>query len=175
MIFYFILSAFIILLAIGGWIYYKKVGYTKNYQDNFRGDGFSLVMVVIYILITIGFTIASLIASATKTYREEDLLRVKTQEKILVEKAVILTAQFSNYLVEIYPDIEKSIFNKIAPENVHIYLVKYPELRSSETIRKLVDEISKLQDNVYDKKLLYAEIQRDINYYYKNPWIAIRF
>ena len=132
-------------------------------------------MVVIFCLLTIGFIIASLVCTSKNAFNKEDLKKVQKCEQIYTEKANLLTMKFSNYLAEIYPNLEKSIFEKISPENVSVYFVKYPELKSSHTIEKLVDEISELQDSVYAQKIMSAEIQRDIDYYYNNPWLLFTF
>lgn len=173
MLFYFIIAVIFALIGAVGFIYYRVQGHDNN-EDDIRGNGVGYSMILLIVLLTIGFIIASLVSSATNTYNLEDLQKVKKYEQILTEKADVLTIQFTNYLAEIYPNLEKGIFDKISPQNISIYLVKYPELKSSETIRKLVDEISKLQDAVYEQKLKEAEIQRDINYYHKNPWILFR-
>lgn len=175
MLFFSIMLVIISSLYLFGRIYYKVKGRDGAYEGDFRGDGFAQVMAGFFIINIVVFILISLITYSTNAYKIEDLQKVKTYETILAEKADVLTGQFTNYLVEIYPNLEKSIFEKISPQNVSIYLVKYPELRSSETIRKLVDEISKLQDAVYQQKLDAAAIQRDINFYNKNPWVLIKF
>ena len=172
MLFYFIILLIFVSIGSIAFIYYRVHG--RNSSDEIRGNEVGYSMILFIVLTTIVFIISSLVLSSKNTYNLEDLQKVRKYEQILTEKADVLTTQFTNYLAEIYPNLEKGIFDKISPQNISIYLVKYPELKSSETVRKLVDEISKLQDAVYEQKLKEAEIQRDIDYYHKNPWILFR-
>jgi len=171
MIFYLIISIPFVLLSITGLIYYLKIGKNKNYSDDFRGDGMFVGTFIVECLITLIFLIATMVCSSNNTFNKEDLKKTQKYETILNDKANNLTTQFAKYLAELYPNLEKNIFKDISPKDVDIYLVKYPQLKSSDTIKKLVSEISKLQDAVYQQKLNEARIQRDIDYYHNNPWL----
>ena len=51
-----------------------------------------------------------------------------------------------------YTEIELEVFEKIRPENLSLYAVHYPNLRSSETLRDLSDRIGALYGEVYDAR-----------------------
>lgn len=82
-----------------------------------------------------------------------------------------LTTQFARYLYEVYPKHEQDIYNKIAPENVDIYFVKYPELKASETITELVNQISILQTAYYNQKIERAELRKRMRFREVSPWL----
>ena len=105
----------------------------------------------------------------------ETLEQLRNQEKIYENRANILVSEFSNYLAVVYPNHEKEIFEKISPNTIDIYLVKYPELRSSDTIVELVKQIRSLSDDIYRQQLRREEILRDMRYRQINPWILHGF
>lgn len=100
----------------------------------------------------------------------EDVVKIERFETIYKKRAELLTRKFAYYLAEIYPNLEKNIFEKISSKDVDIYLVKYPNLRSSETITKLVEQILSLEDDYYNQKLKKAEILKDLRYRLRSPW-----
>ena len=101
----------------------------------------------------------------------ESLKTFEQKEAILSEKAVNLTTQFANYLADAYPQHEKDLFKDMSPEKVSIYMVKYPEIRSSETMVKLVEEIGKLQNDVYHQRLARTDAEQRIRVRLRNPWL----
>ncbi len=99
----------------------------------------------------------------------EDINRYKANEIVYEKKADDLTETFKLYLGQIYPDLEKSIFKDISPANADIYLVQYPELKSSNTIIELVTQIKKLRSAIYDQEIKINKSQKDINSRKRNP------
>jgi hypothetical protein len=122
------------------------------------------------IFLTITF-ISSMVAYSDQLSDIEDLQKIDKTRAILQDKSNVLTTQFAKYLAELYPNQEKDIFNKISPKDVSIYLVKYPEIKSADTIIKLVDQINQLQSSVYAQDIQKQELLKDMRYRQVNPWI----
>jgi len=95
----------------------------------------------------------------------EDLTNIKAlgSKKIIYQKmADTQLAEFKNYLGEVYPNIEKEIFNSLSPENVTAYAIRYPEIKSNETIMELVKLINQKITQVYNCDIRTAEIEARI-------------
>jgi hypothetical protein len=101
----------------------------------------------------------------------ENLKKLDKYKQIYLFKSEILTKKFENYLLKVYPQHEKDIFNKVKPQDIDIYFVRYPELKASETIKLLVGEVRTLQNDYYAQSLLEADIVRRITYRSKSPWL----
>lgn len=100
-----------------------------------------------------GSLIPTLVAYTNNVNDTQDIFKYQRNEQTYIKRAENLTGQFKSYLAVQYPNYEKSIFKAISPGNVAAYLVKYPELRSSETIVALVNQIRDLNDAVYQQEL----------------------
>jgi hypothetical protein len=100
----------------------------------------------------------------------ESIVMVDEQTEILNRKANELMGEFKLHLGETYPNLEKDIFSKISPESLSVYMVQYPQLRSSETIIELVKQINSLKSNVYDMEMRRAEFKKEIRYRLRSPW-----
>lgn len=96
-------------------------------------------------------------------------------EKIYAKKADELIGIFAKYLMEAYLSHEKEIFDKISPELIDIYLVKYPELQASKTIMELVAKINHLQSDRYDQMVQKERELACIRIRKKNPWVYRMF
>jgi hypothetical protein len=91
-------------------------------------------------------------------------------EQIYKNKAEALTAQFASHLAITYPNHEKEIFKNIAPGQVNLYLVKYPELQASKTLVVLVEQINKLQADYYQQQIEREKVLATIRYRPKSPF-----
>ncbi len=143
----------------------KKRGKVTNYEE---GAGVLVVIGIISVLIAF---ISTGIVYYDQLSDIEDVKKFQEVESIYKKKADALSAEFAGYLAQKYPEHEKEIFNKIGPEKVQFYLVKYPEIRASETITKLVGHINKLQSDVYNQQVKRAEAKKNIRLRSRNPWI----
>ena len=96
-------------------------------------------------------------------------IRAKLKIVIIYEqKQTELLSQFKLYLFEKYPEFEERI-NSISAGNADIIL-KYPEIKSSKTIIKLVDEMNNLASNIYSEKISIENECATIRYMLKNKW-----
>ena len=103
----------------------------------------------------------------------EEVTRMKNVIKIYDTKATNLAKEFGEYLAVKYPKQEKDIFEKIKPGTIDIYLVKYPEIRSHETIMALVKQLRSLRDDVYDTQIKLEGTLKKLRYRIKSPWVFI--
>lgn len=122
----------------------------------------------IFLLISI---ITTMVNYSDQIRDVEELKKLNKYEQIYSLKSEVLAEKFANYLSEIYPQHEKDIYNKITPQEIDLYLVKYPELKASETIILLIEQIRTLQDDYYTQVLKKAEVIKTMLFRQKNPWI----
>ena len=166
---------FVVIFAIGALIFAVPVHkYCKKHVDDYEGEGCPVVAIIcgfISVVCVFALFISTIVAYSDQVNDFHDLKKIDKLEVLYQEKAQTLTTQFASYLAEAYPDHEKAIFDKISPEKIDLYLVKYPDLRSSETITALVGQISKLQAEYYQQKVDRINMLRDVNYRPKSPWI----
>lgn len=153
------------------WSIYRHVKNGSTYGE-VGGKDVSYVLLGISIAILAAGFIFQLANYSRQISDGEELAKIERFEEIYQKKADALTKQFAYYLADIYPDHEKNIFEDISPEGIDIYLVKYPELRASETIVHLVSEIKILQNDFYNQQLAREEVIRDMLYKIKSPWIV---
>ena len=114
-----------------------------------------------------GLILITTIITQCVTYYHQvyDIERINKQyefKKIQTKKSDELISEFKLYLAEIYPDIEKNIFDSIKPDNVTVYMMKYPEIKSSETITKLVSLINSIKGACYSYDFEISRIQQKI-------------
>jgi len=98
----------------------------------------------------------------------KNLLIYKDQQDTLI-------AEFRIYLADKYPDIEKEIFKLITDAKSDVQMIlKYPEIKSSKTLLKLVDQIDELAKKVYTNKISLEYDFAKIRFYNNNKWFYLR-
>lgn len=164
---------FFLLFAILTIISFCRQNFLDNtHRENKNGwRDLGVIFCVITVIVIASGTGRTLAAYTNQKYDNERLTQVSQFQDILQKRADSLTSKFAHYLAEVYPEHEKNIFEKIKPEDCDIYLAKYPELKSSDTIIQLVIQIRSLQDDFYKQQLTRAEILRDMRYRKKSPWV----
>lgn len=100
----------------------------------------------------------------------ETLPQYDKQISIYEDQRDVLTQEFKGYLAESYPQYEKSIFESIKPDNLNICFIKYPELRSSDTIMLLANKIYELNKLIYDVNISREDTLKMIRVRQRN-WI----
>ncbi len=166
----FILFPIFGLSAFGLFAWWRS---TKNEKGSDTKEGWEVVVGIsgfICLILVIAQCIIFPLGYSDQIDNFFNLKKLMQTEKIYQEKASALTMQFAGYLVKAYPSHEKDIYQKIKPEGIDIYLVKYPELRSADTIMALVSEISKLQADRYEQQILQANVRKKISFACYNPW-----
>jgi len=135
----------------------------------------SKVFLIIFLLVSFASIFATVDYYVSQRKDFEELKKVENVEIIYKKKAVVLTESFTAHLSGAYPDFEKGIFEEIKPNNVSVYLVKYPELKSSQTLMLLVEKINKLQDDRYDQQINKEKILKRLRFRTKNIWFWTYF
>ena len=144
----------------------NKVSWDHKYNSSIRAE-LSLAGTIIV-------TILFLAVNAAGYYSHVDDLESITRNKAVVtiykDKSDTLTKQFVKYLMN-YSDFEKDIYTQISPKDVDIYMVKYPELKSSTTVIALVDNIYKLQDDVYNTEIEIETHKKQLRARKRDPFL----
>jgi hypothetical protein len=91
------------------------------------------------------------------------------KELILREKRDLLMKVFKENITH-YTNLEESIFKSLVPEKIEIFLAKYPELKSSEVIQKLVSKIETSQQTVFTEMVKRNKIIKKIWVTKNSPW-----
>lgn len=161
-----------LLLGVIGLFCYGRYKFLKVTEEK-ETDWISGVMVFWFFSMVI--FISSFVITGANYSKQlsdfEDLKKFDNLEIIYEQKANELTKRFTKILLEIYPQHEKEIFNKISPEKVDIYLVKYPELKTSRTVILLTEQINGLQSDRYEQMIKKECVLKDIRFRLRNPWI----
>jgi len=154
----------VILIAV----FWKKT--EKGWEDH----DVPVIGVIITFLLIIGLG-TLLIVNGNAYYRQItrlEAIRACDGIKVVYKaKAEALTAEFTKLLAETYPQYEKDIFGQITPEKVAVFIVKYPEIRASETIKELVAQINKLQSDIYEQDIQKEKLLQDVRVNLRNPFI----
>lgn len=166
--FIFILMQLIFLVGLGCYMRHKILKNRNARTDWNVGGNICLVLGFILFITSIITTMSSYSCQINDF---ENLKKLDKYKQIYLFKSEILTKKFENYLLKVYPQHEKDIFNKVKPQDIDIYFVRYPELKASETIKLLVGEVRTLQNDYYAQSLLEADIVRRVTYRSKNPWL----
>ena len=83
-----------------------------------------------------------------------------------------LIQEFKLYLADIYPQHEKMIFENIKPENVTAYMIKYPDIKTNETLVKLCNEIKSFVSRTYGcERKIYSK-ERKIAVRQRTIWLT---
>jgi hypothetical protein len=85
--------------------------------------------------------------------RFENIRRYKKLLNIKRKLFDELKAEWIKYLSVEYPNFEKGIFEKMAPQeksDIQMYFAKYPELKSSGLFSKLIDNINSMSKSIYE-------------------------
>ena len=150
--------------------WWKKSGFvTKKYGSD-RGDAFTACLVTTIVAVVLGLLLNG-ICYFNQIDSIESIERDKKVVTIYKKKADVLTKQFVKYLMN-YSEFEKDIYTKISPKDIDIYMVKYPELKASTTVIALVDNIYKLQDDVYNTEIAIEQYKKDIRARLRNPFVV---
>jgi hypothetical protein len=83
----------------------------------------------------------------------------------------------SEQVIDIFPKFEERILKSLSPGNNKDLIAlfqKYPELKSSKHLAKLVDDVSRLVRDIYAEKESLEYIKKKIRTYYANPWFVVK-
>lgn len=158
------------LLAISFGIIFTLwiVGITRMWDE----DGLFVLVVLWVVLLAVGM-IQAMENSVEQKNDYNSLLMLNSNRAIVEQKYNAIGAELRTELSK-YAEYENMIFDKITPDAVDIYLVKYPELKSVESITLLAKELANLQAKIYDVDISYNQIVLKIKKRQENKfWYSI--
>lgn len=91
----------------------------------------------------------------------EKIAENKENKKIYEEKERVLIGECKEYLKDVYPGIEKDIFNSMT--SAKAILLNFPEINSHKTITKLVDMVNTNKNRIYGTDIEITALKRRIN------------
>lgn len=159
----------VVALVVLTVVFWKRAG--KEYAET-RDASVIYVFGTIFSCIGLGALLA--VSGVIYCQQISKLEAIKTCDGIKIvykAKAEALTAEFTKLLAETYPQHEKDIFNKITPEKVAVFMVKYPEIKANETIKELVAQINKLQSDIYDQDVQKERLLQNVRVNLRDPFI----
>lgn len=174
------IALFFVVLALGSfaaYFYYHRKWQEAKKEDNktekedneWKRSGIFMIAVAVFFFGVSLLTTA--VAYSDQISDSENITKFERLEKIYEVRADALSQQFATYLADIYPEHERNIFESIKPEGIDIYLVKYPDLRASETIIELITQIRSLQDDRYAQQIEREKVLKIMRFRKRNPWI----
>lgn len=174
------IALFFVVLALGSFAaysYYHRKWQKRKEEDNKTEkednnlDRLGISMgVVAAIFVGISLLVTA-VAYSNQISDSENITKFERLEQIYEVRADALSQQFATYLADLYPEHERNIFESIKPEGIDIYLVKYPNLRASETIIELITQIRSLQDDRYAQQIEREKTLKTMRFRKRDPWI----
>jgi len=117
----------------------------------------------------------NLVCYTSQIEKFEDIRGSLKKLDITKEKQTHLMSEFKLYLADKYPELEKEIFHLITESKSDIHVIlNYPELKSSETLLSLVDQINKLANEVYSYKYSLESEYSKVRFYNLNMWFYLK-
>lgn len=94
------------------------------------------------------------------------IISAKKQQIDLFEKRTETLSEIIKNELSKYPSHEEKVFEKINPQ----FLLKFPELKANETIRKSAKDLMELNDDVFNLKDQLIELYRVVYLREISPW-----
>lgn len=159
--------------ALLGLIFWAMQSY--NDRNDVRNDnGWALLAWLMPIAIVITLGIGLLVSMDGRSGQINDALelqKIAKVEKIQQAQRDLLVKDFANILLDMYPKYEKDIYSKIEPGKLDLYMVKYPELKASETAIELVKQTRSLQQTILEQQLKRADTVKNMQFRMVDPWL----
>jgi len=143
-------------------------------EKKLRGYYFGGVVTSWYI-VGIAFTLLALGTPITISQHKTDKIKLTkfiSNRKVLEKKYESIGNQLRYELTK-YAKYETGVIDKIKPENVEMYFVKYPELRNVETVTLLATSLAQLETDIYNVDLQYnATVAHILGRQASRVWLA---
>lgn len=156
----------LILLPVG--IYMFATGESSNWAWSAKkcwGNALQIAGVVLLV----ATLIATLAAYTGQVSSKNSIKQYRQNEIIYKVKAENLTTQFRGYLAVQYPKYEQKIFETFT-HSPKLLFAAFPQLQASTTLVALVQQISILQNQVYDQEIKISQAQKDMRVRRANPF-----
>ena len=157
----FLALALLTVASVASWVF----GWTGEYGHS-TTPFFAAATVL---CLVVGISVNGVIYMKVVTYTETLPLYIE-REAVYQERADAVVGQIQEALLVVYPEHERELFAGMAPENIDVYLVRYPELRAADTTLAWVEQIRGLLDGIYDQRLKAASTRMSLRWWRRN-WI----
>lgn len=127
-----------------------------------------IAFLVFLIFMSISF-IDSFVKHAEQLKRFEEIREKFNRITIRKKKQSTLIEDLKLHTNE-YRKFEKEIYEMIKPGNLSTYFVQFPELKGSEIVQILINEITKIEGQLCDEDFNIESTYKDIRVCYNNPW-----
>lgn len=163
-----IIMSLVVILWFSATIIFDKtsVGGSWDYSVS---RSISVVFAVIFFIVIL---IVNFISNTDQIKDYEELKAYQDKIEIYENKTENLTEVFQTLLAEKYPQHEKEIFSKISPDNIELYFVKYPEIKTMESFKELVIQIKSLNDVLYAEQIYQTTVSKRIRFRFVDPFIV---
>lgn len=119
------------------------------------------------------FVFGTLLPTAVAYVNDQDNIasvqQYRQNQQIYEAKAVNLTNQLKGYLAVQYPQYEAKVLKELASAPKLLFTV-FPQLQASRTLVALTDEITVLQNQVYDQETNVTQAEKNVRFTYHNPF-----
>ena len=108
-------------------------------------------------------------------WQAHDIERCKEEKKDKItyqKEAKQVLDSFKMYLADIYPEHEKSIFKTLKPDNVTIFMTKYPEIKSDKTLVALCNEIKSANSKIFTCDRVVNKLERQMAVRRRTMWLT---
>lgn len=165
----FSIGLFLVLVVISIFftIMWKKVSVNKDPKNENKREAFSALSICSAILTLVVILSLTLGKYSRQIGDFSEVRGLKMKITLLEERKENLTSIIKSELQK-YPEIEKEIISNLGP--APSFLFNYPQLQSNQTIIKTVDDIVRIQDEVYYKRGLLIEGLQRIYLREISPW-----
>lgn len=131
----------------------------------FKNDHLGTAMIAF--LVGLGF-FCFFILNNIFTY--DNLIKQESQYRVIDDKLKIQDTRRENTIMQLktemlnYVQYEKGVFDSLKADNVSLILFKFPELKTIESVKMLMQQITKLNDGYYG--MLFAK--KDLEAYFSS-------
>ena len=140
-----------------------------------REDPTGAVGLLFAVIIVLGCYISMICGvNSSQIHDNQSITMVTENIKVFQKKYDAIGLELKTELSK-YPEYEKDIFEKISPEAMSLYFVKYPELKSIESVTLLTTELVRLHSVIYDQQIERNRFIKDILYRNDNKLVCSVF
>lgn len=146
-------------------------------------DGHLALLVLFIVFAGAGFiamfamTINNLVKGVEIMEKMEELKTQQNKIKLGEKKKDELMSYMEEQVLNVFPKFEERVIQSVAPgsnKDLLALFQKYPELKSSKHLAKLVDDVTQLVDGIYSDKRSMEYTKEKIRLYLVNPWFPMK-
>ncbi len=165
-----------ILIAIIPFLIWFGLAFYLEHKSRSTNDyEFSISLSASFtVILLIVLLISNLVGYYSHICNLEELNVIEDRIEVYENRLDRLENEVKSILVESYGQHEKELFDNMSPEGLSLFLVKYPELRASETFIDATNKLIGFNDKIYEQEIQRIELNRIINTRRRSP-VVFRF